>query len=232
MTTHRSSTRRPGGPSLLAFAGYPLVALAACASSGPFVPDTTDKIPAPSAREGGDANDVFMRAPWELWRTPRGIARYHRETFALLPDESESSFKASEVSVYAADGSDVRVDYASVDLGAGSQSREFVSVFVYRAPEDLDGEWASVTKRLQQKWSGATAAEPFPVPDHHPAETRQMALLVPARTGDKADPTFVQTTLFHRGNWAVRYELTCPAADLRVARGKTLAFLRSLRAQE
>jgi hypothetical protein len=231
MTPHQGNTRQFRSPLLLALAGYPIVALAACASVGPFVPDKTDKIPPPQAREGARADDVFMRAPWELWRVPNGTARYHRGTFMLLPDETES-FKASEVSIYAADGSDVRLDYSSVDLGRGSQSSESISVFVYRAPDDLEREWKSVTERMGRKWPGATAAEPFPVPAYHPLKTKQMAMIAPARTGDNTNATFVQATLFHQGEWAVRYEITCPAVDVGVAREKTRTFLRSIRARE
>jgi hypothetical protein len=146
----------------------------------------------------------------------------------LLPDDAES-FKSSEVSVYAADGSDVRADYASVDLGAGSQSHVTISVFVYRAHDDLDGEWQSVSARMRKRWPGATNAEPFPVPNHYPEQIMQMALVAPGRSGDKADATFVQATLFHQGEWAVRYEIACPAADADAVRGKTLEFLRSIR---
>ena len=195
------------------------------------MPDRTDRIAQPQAREGGDANDVFMRAPWELWRAPRGHARYHRGTFLLLPDDADT-FKSGEVSVYASDGSDVRIDYASVDLGSGSQSNEKLSVFVYRAPDELDGEWKSVVERTRRKWPGATATEPFPVPPRHPPQTEQMALIAPARVAEGASATFVQVTLFHQDKWAVRYEITCPAADVNVARQKTEEFLRSIRVKQ
>jgi hypothetical protein len=221
-------TRQLRWPSRLAWVGVPVVALVACAAPGPFVPDTTGKLPPASAREGGDANDVFMRAPWELWRVPSGTARYHRGTYLLLRDEAES-FKVSEVSVYAADGSDVRLDYASIDLGSGSQSRVAISVFVYRAPGDLDKEWQSVGERMRRKWAGATAAESFPVPAHHPSDTRQMALIAPARPGETTGATFAQTTLFHSGEWAARYEITCPAGDVAVVRTQVGAFLRDIR---
>jgi len=227
----RNRTRRLRRPSWLAWAGYPVLALAACAAPGPFVPDTTGKLPPASAREGGDAGDVFLRAPWELWRVPSGTARYHRGTYLLLRDETES-FKVSEVSVYAADGSDVRLDYASIDLGSDSQSHVAISVFVYRAPGDLDREWQSVGERMRRKWPGATAAEPFPVPVHHPSDTRQMALIAPARPGEGTGATFAQTTLFHSGEWAARYEITCPAGDMAVVRKQVGAFLRDIRYKE
>jgi hypothetical protein len=223
--------RKSPGPFQLALAGCLIVSSPACSTSASFVPDKTDRIPPPQAREGGDANDVFMRAPWELWRSPRGPARYHRGTFLLLPDDADA-FKSSEVSVYAADGSDVRVDYVSVDFGAGSQSNERLSVFVYRAPADLEGEWKSVVERARRRWPGATAAEPFPVPPHHPPQTKQMALTAPARAGEAGSATFVQVTLFHQGEWAARYEIACPAADVAVARKKTGEFLRAIRVKD
>ena len=206
-----------------------ICALSACASSGPFVPDATEKLPAASARENGSADDVFMRAPWELWRVPHGTARYHRGTHLLLRDEAES-FRVGEVSVYAADGSDVRLDYTSIDLGGGSQSRVTISVFVYRAPAALDGEWQTLTENTRRKWPGATVAEPFPVPARFPSDTRQLALVAPARAG--ASATFAQTTLFHSGEWAGRYEITCAAEDVAVVRAKATAFLREIRYRE
>jgi hypothetical protein len=212
-------------PCLLLWA---IVSLAACASAGPFVPDTTDKVPRPSAREGTDANDVFMRAPWEIWRTPHGPSRYHREAHVLLPTESED-FKAGEVSVYAADGSDVRVEYESIDLGAGSQSHETIGVSVYRLRTSPESEWSTAVERLRHKWPGATAAEPFPIPDKHPSSTRQMAMLVSA---NQPSPTFIGLWLFVEDGWAVRYEITCPADDMTVVRKKTLWFLRTLRTRE
>ena len=59
-----------------------------------------------------------------------------------------------------------------------------------------------------------------------------MALIALADSGDKASDTFVQVSLFHQGDWAVRYEITCPAGDVAVARDMTRAFLSSLRARE
>lgn len=202
------------------------VALGACATPV-FIPDTTEKVPPASARDGTDASDVFMRAPWELWRVPNGIARYHRGTHLLLRDQSES-FQVTEISIYAADGSDVRLDYTSVDFGSGSQSRAMISVFVYRAPGTIDQEWQSVTERLRRRWPNAAAAEPFPIPARHPPTTRQVALLAPA-AGDAAVATYAQTTLFHSGEWAARYEITCAAEDVEVARKKVGAFLRDIR---
>ena len=231
MSMPTPSTQKTLSPALIALLGTTCIAAGACASGGPVIPDTTDKIPPPSAREGASANDVFMRKPWEIWRVPGGTARFHREAFVLLPDDA-TSFKAAEVSVYAADGSDVRADYASVDLGANSQSHESISVFVYRAPGSLDSEWASVVDRVKRQHSGARPSEPFPLPDKHPPGTKQMALIVPDRSGDKTRDTFVQVSLFHQGEWAVRYEIACPLGDIAVTRDKTRAFLGSLRARE
>jgi hypothetical protein len=59
-----------------------------------------------------------------------------------------------------------------------------------------------------------------------------MALITPGPSGDPADATFVQVSLFHQGTWAVRYEIACPFGDISVASTKTRAFLRSLRARE
>jgi hypothetical protein len=149
----------------------------------------------------------------------------------LLPDQLES-FEVSEVSVYQADGSDVRVDYYSVDLGGGTQAHESISVYVYRAQAPLDAEWKAVAERTSRKWPGASSTQPFPVPAHHPGDTKQLALIAGARGADLNAATFVQTTLFHIGPWAVRYDITCPAADVNATREKTRTFLRSLRAQE
>ena len=231
MNTQRLSTQKDPGPFLIALFGAACLASGACTTAGPVIPDTTDKIPPPSAREGANANDVFLRKPWELWRVPGGTARYHREAFMLLPDDSES-FKAADVSVYAADGSDVRVDYASVALGAHAQSHESVSVFVYRAPGPLDGEWASVVDRMHRQHPGAKPAEPFPLARKHPPETKQLALIALADSGDKTSDTFIQVALFHQGDWSIRYEITCPADDVAVARDMTREFLSSLRARE
>jgi len=229
MRTQKPSRQK--GLNFIALLGPAYFAFAACTTAGPVIPDTTDSIPPPSAQEGAKANDVFMRKPWELWRVPGGTARYHREAFMLLPDDSES-FKASEVSVYAADGSDVRVDYATVGLAAHAQSHESVSVFVYRAPGSLDGEWSSVVERVKRQHPGGTPAEPFPLARRHPPETKQMALIALADSGDKASDTFIQVSLFHQGEWAVRYEITCPAGDVAAVRDMTHAFLSSLRARE
>jgi hypothetical protein len=223
---NRSWTSRSRRSSWIAGASF-VAALTGCASPG-FVPDRTDKVPPAGAR--GDPNDVFLRAPWELWRVPNGTARYHRGTHLLLRDESES-FRVTDVSVYATDGSDVRLDYASVDMGSGSQSRATISVFVYRAPGDLDREWQDVVERMRRQWPGASATEPFPVPARHPADTRQMAVIAPP-SGDRTVPTYAQTTLFHSGEWAARYEITCDAQDVDVARRKVGAFLRDIRYRE
>jgi len=207
------------------------VAAAACTTAGPVIPDTTGRVPPPNLREDGTANDVFLRKPWELWRVPGGTARYHREAFMLLPDQS-ASFKAADVSVYAADGSDVRMDYVSVDLGTHAQSQEAVSVFVYRAPGPVDSEWPTVVDRIRHRNPGAQSAEPFPLPDKHPPATKRMAMVVPGTAGDHNSDRFIEVLLFHQGAWAVRYEISCQAGDVEVARGLTQAFLRSLRERE
>jgi hypothetical protein len=222
-------TPPPGRLARLVSGLLPFVALGACATPG-FIPDATGKLPPASARDGGDPNDVFLRAPWELWRVPNGTARYHRGTHLLLRDEGDS-FRVTDISVYAKDGSDVRLDYTSIDMGSGSQSRATISVLVYRAPGTLDQEWQSVTERMRRKWPGASAAEPFPVPARHPPDTRQMALLAPS-SGSATVATYVQTTLFHSGEWAARYEISCAAEDVAVARKKVGAFLRDIRYRE
>jgi hypothetical protein len=231
MRPPRPSSQKASTPILIALLGSACLTLGACTTAGPVIPDTTDRIPPPSAREGASANDVFLRKPWELWHVPGGTARYHREAFMLLPDDSKS-FKSADVSVYAADGSDVRVDYDSVGLGAHAQSHESISVFVYRAPGSLESEWSSVVDRAKRRHPGARPAEPYPLARKHPPATKQMAVTAPADTGDKASDTFVQVSLFHQGEWAVRYEITCPAGDVAAARDMTLEFLSSLRARE
>jgi hypothetical protein len=205
--------------------------LAACADAGPFIPDTTERIPPSSAREGASANDVFQRKPWMIWHVANRIARWHREAFMLLPDETQS-FKAADVSVYAADGSDVRVDYVSIELGSSAQARESISVFVYRAPGSLDSEWTSVVDRAKRKYAEAKPGQVFPLPEEHPPGTKQMALIVPVQTADRTVDTLVQVMLFHQGEWAVRYEIACPLTDMVVAREVTRSFLASLRARE
>jgi hypothetical protein len=82
------------------------VASAGCAASGPFVADASGKRHGGGATESGDANEVFLRAPWELWRMPNGAGRFHRGALMLLPDKMES-FQTGEISVYRPDGSDV-----------------------------------------------------------------------------------------------------------------------------
>jgi hypothetical protein len=230
MDRQRQRTQASQGRFFFAV-GALCLAVGACANSRPIILDTTERIPPPSEREGASANDVFLRKPWEIWRVPSGNARYHREAFMLLPDETRS-FKAADVSVYAADGSDVRVDYVSIELGSNLQSHASVSVFVYRAPGSLDGEWTSVVDRVKQKYAGARSGEAFPLPEKHPATTKQMAFIALADSGDKTSDTFVQVTLFHQGEWAVRYEIACPLTDVAAARDITRSFLGSLRARE
>lgn len=201
----------------------PILLAASCASPS-FVPDNREKLPPASAR-AGSAEDVFMRAPWERWRVPNGTGRYHRGTHLLLRDEYEA-FRVTDVSVYAADGSDVRIDYGSVDLGSGSQARVTISVFVYRAPGNLEDEWRQATNRMKRRWPGGSLAEPFPAPAHHPDELLTAALLVPG--SGPTSGTFVQTYLFRRGEWAARYELACATEDIPSARAKMLSFLGGL----
>jgi hypothetical protein len=208
-----------------------LALLAGCANVGPVVPDRTERVPPPSAREGGSAEDVFMRKPWEIWRLPTGKGRYHREAHVVLPDMTDV-FKASDISVYAPDGSDVRADYVSLDFGKSSQWREMISVFVYRAPAELDSDWAAVSSRVQRKYPGAKPAQPMARPPSYPRETRQLALVAPANPSEQIGETFVQVTLFHEGPWAVRIELVCDTADLEVVQRKTRIFLKDIRASE
>jgi hypothetical protein len=213
-------------PVLPVLAGLAL--LTACANVGPVVPDNTERVPPPSAREGASAEDVFLRKPWELWRMPNGIGRYHREARMLLPDRIDV-FQTSDISVFAADGSDVRADYISLDFGKGSQSREVISVFVYRAPAGLASEWASVSAGLRSKYPGAKPAQPIALPASYPRETGQLALVAPANPNEQIAETFVQVALFHEGPWAVRIEQVCDAADLDKVQRKTRFFLSDLR---
>ena len=53
----------------------------------------------------------------------------------------------------------------------------------------------------------------------------QRFMAVGFRTGE----SFVNLLLFHQNEWAVRYEIACPATDVEAARDMTRAFLRSLR---
>jgi hypothetical protein len=199
--------------------------LAACALGGPVIPDNTQPIATLDSDDKADPNDIFVRDPWELWKMPNGNARYHRGTFMLLPDKVES-FKASDISVFAKDGSDVRLDYQSVDFGSGSQSVEAISVFVYRATGDIEGEWASVVDRWRGKHAGAEPAQPFPIPLHYPANTKQAALMV------RRDDRFFQVSLFRSAGWTVRYQIECPAQDVEIASQRSLAFLRAIRYRE
>ena len=233
MTPHRPGWQpqpQPQPPLLSRNAAHvtaaSLVLCAACATAAPeYIPDTTERIAAPSATAPSNPEDVFLRKPWEIWRSPKHRFRFHKEAGVLLPDEDDA-FRLNNVSVYAPDGSDVRVDYESVNLDPESQAQESISVFVYRAPTNLDQEWQSVLSRLQHEHPGAQPAEPFPAPAHHPAEIRQTALLVPSASDP---PTFHQTTLFHQGAWAIRYEIKCLSPDIPLARKKTAPFLTSLR---
>ena len=199
--------------------------LASCAYGGPVIPDATERIAPPGTDDNADPNDVFLRPPWELWQTPHGRARYHRGTFLLLPNEVES-FNVGDISVYAKDGSDVRLDYESVDFGSGSQSIESISIFVSRAVGELEQEWAGVVERLHRQHPGAEPTEPFPIPVHYPGSTKQAALV------SKPDDRFVQVSLFRSAGWTVRYEIACPAEDIGPARKRSLAFLQGIRYRE
>jgi hypothetical protein len=195
-----------------------------CVLGGPVVPDNTAKIEPVGSGDEANPEDVFLRDPWELWRTPHGGARYHRGTFMLLPDEVES-FKVGDISVYAKDGSDVRLDYHSI--GSGAQSVESISIFVYRATGGVEQEWASVVDRLRREHPGAESAEPFPIPVHYPANTKQAAFVV------KRDDRFAQVSLFRHAGWTVRYQIECQVEDVTgAARAKTLAFLSAVRYRE
>ncbi len=207
--------------------GVACLVLGACTSAGPVIPDTRNRIPPPGAREGADPNDVFMRKPWEIWQVPGGTARYHREAFMLLPDHADW-FEVANVAVNAADGSDVRLDYVSIELGGSAQSHESISVFVYRAPGDLDSEWNAIVNRARRQHPTGKPGEPFPLPDKHPPTTKQIAFVEPGPGED----SFVQVSLFHQGDWAIRYEITCPLTDATKARDITRSFLASLRARQ
>jgi hypothetical protein len=43
------------------------------------------------------------------------------------------------------------------------------------------------------------------------------------QSGGKTIDTFVQVMLFHQGEWAVRYEITCPLTDRSVLRVRQLS---------
>jgi hypothetical protein len=199
--------------------------LAACAAGGPVIPDTSAKAARVDSDDSANPEDVFLRDPWELWQTPNGPARYHRGTFMLLPSQAES-FRVGDIAVYAKDGSDVRLDYQSIDFGSGAQSLESISIFVSRAAGDAEREWTTVVDGLRRSHPGAQGTEPFPIPIRYPADTRQVAFLV------KGDDRFVQVSLFRRAGWTVRYEINCPAEDVAIARDKSLAFLHAIRYRE
>ena len=203
----------------------PLLIVSACANVGPVVPDHSAKTTRIDGNDDSNPDHVFLRDPWEQWRTPNGNARYHRGTYMLLPNQVES-FTVGDISVYAKDGSDVRLDYHSVDFGAGSQSLGTISVFISRASGETEQEWSAVVTRLRQRHAGAESTEPFPIPVRYPADTRQAAFLL------KQEGRFVQVSLFRHGGWTVRYEISCPAEDIAVARKTSLAFLTAIRYRE
>jgi len=203
----------------------PLLLLGACANVGPVVPDHSAKTTRIDGNDDGNPDHVFLRDPWEQWRTPNGNARYHRGTYMLLPNQVES-FTVGDISVYAKDGSDVRLDYRSVDFGSGSQSLGTITVYISRAAGETEQEWSTVLGGLRQRHPGAEMAEPFPIPVHYPADTRQAAFLL------KQEGRFVQVSLFRRAGWTVRYEIKCPAEDIAIARKTSLAFLTAIRYRE
>jgi hypothetical protein len=199
--------------------------LAACASGGSVIPDNTAETTRIAGNDDPNPDHVFLRDPWEQWRTPNGNARYHRGTYMLLPNEAES-FKVGDISVYAKDGSDVRLDYHSVDFGSGSQSIGTISVFLSRAAGEPQQEWSKVVEGFRQRHPEAQATEPFPVPVRYPADTRQAAFLL----GQQG--RFAQVSLFRHAGWTVRYEIACPAEDIALARKTSLAFLTAIRYRE
>lgn len=203
----------------------PLLLLGACANVGPVVPDHSAQTTRIDGNDDPNPDHVFLRDPWEQWRTPDGNARYHRGTYMLLPNRVES-FTVGDISVYAKDGSDVRLDYHSVDFGSGSQSLGTISVFISRAAGETEQEWSTVLAGLRKRHPGAVTTEPFPIPVHYPANTRQAAFLT-AQQG-----RFVQVSLFRHAGWTVRYEISCPAEDIAVARKTSLAFLAAIRYRE
>lgn len=210
--------------------GIVVLLLGACAISGPVVPDPPGHASQPVVREAGSAEDVFMHRPWEIWRVSTGKARYHREAHIMIPD-SFDVFQTNDISVYAADGSDVRADYVSVDFGKGSQSRETISVSVYRSKGNPDAEWESVKAKTSAKYRGATPAQPTTLPSSYPRDTNLFAIDVPS-AADETGKDFVQVLLFHEGPWIVRIDLICGVSDLRTIQRKTRMFLDNLRAKE
>jgi hypothetical protein len=195
---------------------------AGCVLGGPVIPDNTAKV---GDDDAATPNDVFLRDPWELWRTPHGPARYHRGTFMLVPDQIES-FRLSDVSIYAKDGSDVRFDFQGIGIGSESQVPESISIFIQRASGDAAQEWSSVLDRLRRRHPGGEAAEPFPIPIHYPPSTKQAAFVV--RQNDR----FFQVSLFRNAGWTVRYEIECQAQDVAATQKSSLAFLREIRYRE
>jgi len=101
-----------------------------------------------------------------------------------------------------------------------------LKLFISRAAADADAEWSGALEQVRRQFPAAEATEPFPIPVHYPADTRQAAFMA------KQNDRFVQVSLFRRAGWTVRYEITCPAEDVAVARPKTLSFLRELRYRE
>lgn len=206
--------RRVGAAALASF-------VAACMSGHQVVSDRKARV-AWAGDDDANANDIFLRDPWEMWQTPHGKARYHRGTFMLLPDEI-GPFKVGDISIYAKDGSDVRLDYQSIGFSNDSQSSETVSIFVSRSVGTVEEEWAGVVDRLRREHPGGEEADAFPVPMHYPASTKQAAFIV------KRSDHFFQVSLFRNAGWTVRYQIECQREDIPFARSKTLSFLRDVR---
>lgn len=204
-----------------------VIFVVACATKSSFVADNLyDEPPAP-APLGAKASEVFTRAPWEMVDTAGGRARYHRGARVRLPDSAES-FVLAETSVYAVDGSDVQLMYVSAPAGETVESQAVVRVSVYRTRLDLDAEWTRLARRWHQKQSG-TLAEPLPLPDDYPPESKRMAWVLPVGDGYEA-AAFEEIVLYHVGTWSVRYQINCAAKAKDKVAGRILAFLRWIRA--
>ena len=57
-----SNTRKTPSPLSIALLGVLCLVPGACASAGPVIPDTTERVLPPEAREG--ATDLFATLPW------------------------------------------------------------------------------------------------------------------------------------------------------------------------
>ncbi len=207
-------------------AGVGLLSLVAagCVATHPIVADNTYEEAPPRNPIGAEAAEVFTRTPWQERSTPAGKARYQREAHLLLPDAS-GSFKLGEVAVYAADGSDVQMEYVSDPAGAPKESRVVVRVSVYRATHDLEGEWRSFLRWWHERQSG-TLTDPLPLPAHFPSDTKRMAWTLPVADGF-GEPAFEERVLLRRDGWFVRYKIACAANARAALTEQILAFLSS-----